>query len=62
MLTLFYYYTQSYRILGLHTYSAAQKKGYEYCFMKQKWQIQMGIAQYKDAPLPLSMVSINTTR
>ena len=27
-------------------YSAAQKKRFEYCFMKQKCQIQIGIAWY----------------
>ena len=42
-------------------YSAAQKKRYEYHFMKQKWQ-QMDIAQYKSVALPLSILGINTTR
>ena len=35
------------------SYSAAQKKRYEHCCMKQKCQIQMGIAQYKIATTPL---------
>ena len=36
------------------TYSAGQKKRYEHCCMKQKWQIQMGIAQHKIATTPLN--------
>ena len=44
-----------------HNYSAAQKKRYEYCFMKQKWQSQIGIAHYKNAATPLSILGINTT-
>ena len=43
-------------------YSAAQKKRYEYCFMKQKWQIQIGRAQLKNVATPLSILGINTTR
>ena len=35
------------------SYSAAQKKRYEHCCMKQKCQIQMGIAQYKYTATPL---------
>ena len=35
-------------------YSAGKKKRYyEYCFMKQKCQIQVGIAQHKDTATPL---------
>ena len=33
-------------------YSAAQKKRYEYCFLKQKFQLQMDIAQYENAATP----------
>ena len=29
-----------------YIYSATQKKRYEYCFMKQKCQIQIGIPYY----------------
>ena len=43
------------------TYSAAQKKRYEYCFMKQKWQSQIGKAHYRNAATPLSILGINTT-
>ena len=39
----------------------AKNKRYEYCFMKQKCQIQMGIAQYKNVATPFSTRSINTT-
>ena len=46
-------------ILGM--YSAGQKKRYEYCFMKQKWQIQIVIAQYKNVVKPLSTKDIDTT-
>ena len=42
-------------------YSGANWKVYEYCFMKQKCQIQMGIAQYKNAATPLRTKAINTT-
>ena len=42
-------------------YSAGQKKRYKYCFMKQKCQLQMGIAQYKNAATPLRTRGINTT-
>ena len=33
-------------------YSAAKKKPYKYCFMKQKCQMQMGIAQYDNVATP----------
>ena len=42
-------------------YSAGQKKRYEYCFMKQKCQIQIGIAQYKNIAIILSTWGINIT-
>ena len=42
-------------------YRGAQKKVYEYCFTKQKCQIQMGIAQYKNAATPMRTRDINTT-
>ena len=45
----------------LPLYSDAQKKVYKYCFMKQKCQIQMGTAQYKNVAIPLSTWGINTT-
>ena len=45
----------------LPLYSDAQKKIYGYCFMKQKWQIQMGKAQYRNLATPLSIWGINTT-
>ena len=35
-------------------YSAGQKKCYENCFMKQKCQIQIGIAQHENATTPLN--------
>ena len=34
-------------------YCGAQKKVCEYCFMKQKCQIEMGIAHYKNVATPL---------
>ena len=46
----------------LSEYSAGQKKRYKYCFMKQKFQLQMGIAQYKNAATPLVTIAIDTTR
>ena len=33
-------------------YSGANWKVYKYCFMKQKCQVQMAIAQYKNAAKP----------
>ena len=33
-------------VIDLVIYSGANWKVYEYCFIKQKYQIQMGIAQY----------------
>ena len=42
--------------------ASTKKKHYKYCFMKQKWQIQIGIAQYKNVATPLSILGINTTR
>ena len=39
----------------------ANCKVYEYCFMKQKSQIQMGIVKCKNAATPLSTSGINTT-
>ena len=41
--------------------TAGQKKHYEHCFMKQKCQLQMGIAQYKNTATPLRTRVINTT-
>ena len=32
-------------------YSAGQKKRYKYYFMKQKCQLQMGLAQYKNVAM-----------
>ena len=43
------------------TYSAGQKKRYKYFFMKQKFQLQMGIARYRNVITPLSTKDINTT-
>ena len=45
----------------LPLYSDAQKKVYKYCFMKQKCQIQMGTAQFKNVATPLGFWGINTT-
>ena len=42
------------------SYSAGQKKRYEYCLMKQKFQLQIGIAQYKHPATPLSTKGIHT--
>ena len=42
-------------------YGGAQKKVYEYCFMKQKCQIQMGTVQYKNVAMPLGFLGVNTT-
>ena len=42
-------------------YSGANWKVYKYCFMKQKCQVQMVIAQYKNAAKPLITIGINTT-
>ena len=36
------------------TYSAGQKKRYKYFFMKQKFQLQMGIARYVTTPKALT--------
>ena len=43
------------------TYSGANWKVYKYCFMKQKCQVQMVVAQYKDAAKPLITKGIDTT-
>ena len=42
-------------------YSAGQKKCYKYCFMKQKFQIQMGMARYINVTTPLRTIDINAT-
>ena len=42
-------------------YSGANWKVYEYCFMKQKCQVYLAIAQYKNAAKPLITRGINTT-
>ena len=42
-------------------YSGANWKVYKYCFMKQKCQLQTGIAHYKNAATPLRTIGINTT-
>ena len=39
----------------------AHKKVYEHCFMKQKCQLQIGVAQYKNVAMQLSSKGINTT-
>ena len=41
-------------------YSGANRKVYKYCFMKQKLQIQMGIAHYNNAATPSTTRGINT--
>ena len=43
------------------TYSGGNWKVYEYCFMKQKCQLQMGIAQYKNVATPLRTRGLKTT-
>ena len=48
-------------IKDLVTYGAGQKKRYKYCFIKQKCQLQMVIAQYRNAAKPLITKGINTT-
>ena len=45
----------------LSIYSAGQKKRYKYCFMKQKFQLQMGVARYRNVTTLLSTRGINTT-
>ena len=42
-------------------YSGANWKVYKYCFMRQKCQLQMGKAHYKNAAKPLWTRGINTT-
>ena len=42
-------------------YSAVQNVFSDSCFMKQKCQIQMGIAQYKNIATPLTTRGSNTT-
>ena len=49
------------RFLGKLKYSASQKKRYEYCFMKQKCKIQMGIAHHENRATPLKTLGIITT-
>ena len=43
------------------SYSSANWKLYEYCFMKQKYKFQFGTAQYKNEAKPLITRDINTT-
>ena len=45
----------------LDYYSAGQKKRYQYCFIKQKCQIQIGITQYKIAAIPLKTRGMDTS-
>ena len=47
-------------ILGF-SYIGAHLKVYEYYSMKQKSQLQMGIAQFKNPATPLRTRGINTT-
>ena len=54
-------YTQSPQCPLDHSYSGANWKVYEYCFMKQKRQIQMGISQLKNKVTSLKARGINTT-
>ena len=53
--------TDSLCICDITSFLFANWKVYEYCFIKQKCQIQMGIAQYKNAATPLRIRGINTT-
>ena len=41
-------------------YSGTYWKVYNYCFMKQKCQLQMGIEQYRNSATPLGTRGINT--
>ena len=43
------------------SYSAGQKKCYNYCFMKQKCQLQEGTARYRNVTTLLSSKGIDTT-
>ena len=54
-------YTWIFVMHAASMYSAGQKKRYKYCFMKQKCQLQMGIAQYENAATPLKTRGIDTT-
>ena len=51
----------SHEQLTVSHYSAGQKKHYEHCFMQQKCQLQMDIAQYENAATPLRIKGIHTT-
>ena len=42
-------------------YSGANWKVYEYCVMKQKCQLQMGAAQFKNVATTLSIIDNNTS-
>ena len=56
--------THSRKKQGRHkdfNYSGGNWKVYGYCFMKQKFQIQMGIARYRNMSTQLSTRRINTT-
>ena len=44
-----------------YIYSAVQNVFSGSCFMKQKCQIQMGIAQYKNTATTLKIKDMNTT-
>ena len=41
-------------------YSPGQKKCYKFCFIKQKWQLWMDVAQYRNVAVPLSSTGSNT--
>ena len=56
-----FFYTYS-RLFFEALYSVGQKKHHKYCFLMKKFQIQMGIAQYKNAATPLATIGINTTQ
>ena len=47
--------------ISILCYNAVQKKRYKFCFMKQKCQLQMGTAKYKNAVTPLTTRAINTS-
>ena len=58
-LQLFFTWLTSYSLSA--QYSGAQKKVYEYCFVKQKCQLQLDIAQYENVVTPLGFWGINAT-
>ena len=60
---VFYFFPGLYNLFvkNMYIYSKERMKPHTCLFMKQNCQLDRGLAQYKNAILPLSFLGINTT-